>query len=281
MKLKIKPGFVIFAIIMLVLGQAYLFGVYIVSVLIHELAHYFISRKRGYTNSCIVISAFGAVLYGNYEQLDSSDELAIAIAGPMCSICISIVLVALWWVYPESYNWTSYAATANLSIGIFNLLPCYPLDGGRVLVALISKSKNHKRAVDITLLVGRIISFIVFIVFILSLFFTPNFSLGLFSVFLFAGNIKALDDSVYKKFVNFNIDAKLTKGLECRQLSVNSSTTLINVYRKLNSNYYYLIMLVENNEVVQCLTQYQFNQLLITNSYQTTIGQALKINDQT
>lgn len=278
MKIKVTTTFLLVSAIMLLTGQAYIFGVYIVSVLIHELAHYFVSRKRGFTNSRIVISAFGAVLYGNYELLDNNDELAIALAGPVCSISIFIILTALFWIYPESYNWTSYAATANLAVGIINLLPCYPLDGGRILVSLINKNSNHNKAVEITLLVGRIVSVLIFVVFAISLFITPNFSLGLFAVFLFASNLRALDDNVYKKLINYNIEAKLIKGMNGKYLCVSSDTTLLEIFRKLNNNNYYFIMLIDKGKIIQCLTQHHFNELLINNSYQVTLSQALKLN---
>jgi len=123
------------------LGAVFLF----LSVLIHELTHSYIAKKEGIEVREITLFLFGGVSQLVKEPEDPRKELKVAIAGPISSL----VLALIFWIIsrmtsqsPSLLLFTGllgYLAFINLSLAIFNLIPGFPLDGGRVLRAIYWK----------------------------------------------------------------------------------------------------------------------------------------------
>lgn len=111
------------------------------SVLAHELAHSLVSRRLGTPVHGITLFIFGGVSQIVREVTSPRVELLVAVVGPLCSMAIAL-LFALVWLAAAPFNQpvaalASYLAYINLMLGLFNLLPGFPLDGGRVLRALV------------------------------------------------------------------------------------------------------------------------------------------------
>jgi Zn-dependent protease/predicted transcriptional regulator len=112
------------------------------SVLLHELSHSVMSRRLGIPVEGITLFLFGGVTKTRMEASNPRDEFLVAVVGPATSIAIAGVLWAL-------VNWGSvliqgplayalgYLGWLNLGLGVFNLLPGFPLDGGRVLRSIL------------------------------------------------------------------------------------------------------------------------------------------------
>jgi len=134
-----------------------------VSVVIHELAHSFVAESRGLRVRDITLFIFGGVSNIREEPRSAGDELFIAVVGPIASL----VLAAMFWAIaqatvvaaPEVRAVVGYLAGVNLLLGLFNLIPGFPLDGGRVLRALLwGGTHNLFRATRIAVGVGRGVS---------------------------------------------------------------------------------------------------------------------------
>jgi Zn-dependent protease len=123
------------------LGAFFLF----LSVLIHELTHSYIAQREGMEVKEITLFIFGGVSQLTKEPEDSRKELKVAIAGPLSSLALGFI----FWIFsrltllmPHLILITGllgYLAFINFSLAIFNLIPGFPLDGGRVLRALYWK----------------------------------------------------------------------------------------------------------------------------------------------
>jgi Zn-dependent protease/CBS domain-containing protein len=112
----------------------------LLSVLLHELGHSLVARARGIRVLGITLFLFGGVSTLEDEATSPRDEFLIAVAGPVTSMALAGGCWALAAVLPGNgapQATLSYAATLNLVLGAFNLLPGFPLDGGRVLRAAI------------------------------------------------------------------------------------------------------------------------------------------------
>jgi len=121
-----------------VLAALLLFG----SVLVHELSHAFLARRAGIPVPRIRLFLFGGVAEMAAEPHEPRAELRIAAAGPLTSLAIAALgfagTVALEGTKPSGARaLVEYLAVANLLLGLFNLLPGLPLDGGRILRALL------------------------------------------------------------------------------------------------------------------------------------------------
>ncbi len=158
---------------------------FLASLLGHELSHAVVARRRGMTVDGIVLWALGGVAKLNGDAPDARSELRIAIAGPAASASLAgafgllalgfgvlgasmLVATAFWWL-----------AGANLLLGLFNLLPAYPLDGGRVLRAGLWRHWGDRlRATDAAAGVGGFFGAALIGIGIFALFFIPAFPLN-------------------------------------------------------------------------------------------------------
>lgn len=120
-----------------------------VSVLVHELSHSYIAKKNGLPIGRITLFFFGGVSEMTEEPQDPGLEVRMAAGGPLMSFLIAGVLGGLWYLgglakAPVAVTATlGYGALINAVLGVFNLLPAFPLDGGRVFRGSIWKrSKN-------------------------------------------------------------------------------------------------------------------------------------------
>jgi Zn-dependent protease/predicted transcriptional regulator len=119
------------------------------SVLVHELSHSYIAKKNGLPIARITLFFFGGVSEMTEEPENPGLEIRMAAAGPLMSFLIAGVLGALWYIgeivkAPVPVIATlGYAALINGILGAFNLLPAFPLDGGRVFRGSIWKRSNN------------------------------------------------------------------------------------------------------------------------------------------
>ena len=133
------------------------------SVLVHELAHALVARRYGVRTRSITLFMFGGVAQIAAEPPTADAELAIAAAGP----AMSYVLAGLFWVLDRAVSGTAlgaiigYLAFINAILATFNLIPGFPLDGGRVLRAILwRRSGDLERATRIAAQSGRVVAMI-------------------------------------------------------------------------------------------------------------------------
>jgi Zn-dependent protease len=120
-----------------------------VSILIHELSHCYVAKKNGLPIARITLFFFGGVSEITEEPQDAGLEVRMAAAGPLMSFLIGGILGALWYLC-ESVRapipivaTLGYAALINVLLGAFNLVPAFPMDGGRVFRGSLWKRTNN------------------------------------------------------------------------------------------------------------------------------------------
>jgi Zn-dependent protease len=128
------------------------------SLLAHELGHAVTARREGMELDGITLWLFGGVARFKGVFPSAAAELKIALAGPAVSLAIGVVCSLLAWGVglPVGVDgvvaWLGYA---NLILLVFNLLPALPLDGGRVLRALLWRRRDYTWATDVAASIGR------------------------------------------------------------------------------------------------------------------------------
>ena len=119
------------------------------SVLVHELSHSYIAKKNGLPIARITLFFFGGVSEMSEEPQDAGLEVRMAAAGPLMSFLIAGVLGGFWYIaklvgLPIVLTATvGYGALINAVLGAFNLLPAFPLDGGRVFRGSLWKHSRN------------------------------------------------------------------------------------------------------------------------------------------
>lgn len=158
-----------------------------VSVLLHELAHSIVARSRGLPVHNIVLFIFGGVSNIEQEPQTPGTEFYMAFVGPLTSLVIGALCYGIALLIPGKNSpfeaILSYLAITNIILGIFNLLPGFPLDGGRVLRSIIWRATgSFQRATSVATFVGQAFAYLIILWGIL-LFFGGNGFSGLIIIF--------------------------------------------------------------------------------------------------
>ncbi|MCB9791407.1 MAG: site-2 protease family protein [Alphaproteobacteria bacterium] len=140
------------------------------SVALHELGHAMAARRFGIRTRSITLYPFGGIAALERSEQSPTEELVIAAAGPAVNLALAAAAAPLWM----SGSWLAGVfAGLNLAMALFNLLPAFPMDGGRVLRAALTKRMGYISATDTALKVGRAFAWVMLIGGLLS----GNFSL--------------------------------------------------------------------------------------------------------
>ena len=123
------------------------------SVLLHEFGHALAARRYGIRTAHITLFPFGGVAAIQGMPRNPMQELVIAVAGPAVNAAIFVGAGAMWAL--TGWGWLAWLAGINLVMGLFNLIPAFPMDGGRVFRALLATQLGWVRASTVAIGVGR------------------------------------------------------------------------------------------------------------------------------
>jgi Zn-dependent protease len=160
------------------------------SIVLHELAHSVVATRHGIPVRAITLFIFGGVAEMSDEPPDARSEFRVAIAGPLASVaiaalCYSFFVMGRFAAWPAPVTAVlAYLAFINLILVAFNLVPAFPLDGGRVLRSIIWKRKRDLRwATRITARIGQGFGMFLVILGVLSIL-TGNFIGGVWWILI-------------------------------------------------------------------------------------------------
>ncbi|MCM3141791.1 M50 family metallopeptidase [Brevibacillus sp. MER 51] len=123
-----------------------------VIVLIHELGHVAMARELGWTVKEVQLLPFGGVatMEDSYAT-DPMDEIVVALAGPFLNMVMMAASYLFWFMGIWTEEWARFFLVSNLTIAMFNLLPIWPLDGGRILLAVLCWFMSYRQATMISM----------------------------------------------------------------------------------------------------------------------------------
>ena len=135
------------------------------SVLLHELAHSFVARWRGLPVHAITLFMFGGVSEISEEPETPATEFLMALVGPLTSLLLGGLFLAVSALSRGADQLLAvlclYLGEINISLGLFNLIPGFPLDGGRVLRSILwHRSRNLPQATRVASLVGQGVAYL-------------------------------------------------------------------------------------------------------------------------
>lgn len=273
--LSIHWLFIFFGIYYLAIGKAFVFLMVTICAVVHELGHSLVAEKNGYRLDKIILMPFGAVVKGEFEDVKPKDQIKIALAGPLVNLAVGIFFVAVWWVYPETYTFTDVAVQVCFSLALINLLPAYPLDGGKVLYALLSLKMKKERALAISKVIGFILGASLLLLFILSCSRQINFSLLFFSMFIIVGAIQERKGGRYVKLFLAPSYQKLKRGMPYKKQAVDSGVTLKKLMSILDQDAINEVVVYKNGKPIATLTQENIEKLLVNYSIYTKLDSAI------
>jgi Zn-dependent protease/CBS domain-containing protein len=159
------------------------------SVLAHELAHSLVGRVNGIPVKSITLLIFGGVAQMGREATKASAELKMAAAGPACSLVIGGIFGLIWLLTRNTLEplaaMSFYLALANGLLAAFNLIPGFPMDGGRVFRSILWRTTgNYKRSTQIATRLGQGVAYSFILGGILIMFLLGDWLSGLWIAFI-------------------------------------------------------------------------------------------------
>ena len=270
---KFHWSFMMLGLVMIYFGQGLLYFCYTITVVLHEMGHALVGRILGYKLNIIRLMPYGASLSGNNAPFKPKDEILIALAGPVVNALILLVLSSVWWFFPCSYSFTQMFFSTNLSTLLFNFLPIFPLDGGRVLLGILNTKLNRKKAFKITKIVGFVFTGGLFVLFFMSFFTSLNYTMGINAILLLIGLFDD-DKSIY--YINIQDiekkSEKLKKGLFIKTIAISENSSIYDAYRLLDKNNVNQIFIMDDDcKVKNSLTEKDLEMLIFTRPLDTKL----------
>lgn len=199
-------------------------------VLLHEVGHFAVARRVGIKLSDVVLYPYGAVMDTDFDTSEP-DSWKVAIAGPLVNLVLA--LLGLVVMLAGGGEVAVDFVNANLTVCLFNLLPVYPLDGGRFI---LSRSKRPLRTVKILRFAGIAVSALLLVLFALSIVFGLNLTFGVMSVFLFIGAIAGVEREMGGRVARLLLsrDKNYREGVPVVRYACSDSTPVYKVLAKLS-----------------------------------------------
>ena len=230
---------------------------FFVSVIVHEFAHALLAKRRGLKIDQITLFLFGGAAELQQEPNDARSEFMITAAGPATSYVIAVILGAVW-LAARQFNLlgleviAGIVALLNIVVATFNLLPAYPLDGGRILRSLIwIKTKDMLKATKDATRVSSVLAYLMIAAGLIEIFYGA-FLGGVWMVFL-GYFLHQMAQFSYKQTLNQQLlgSLKVSDIMETGIITVSANTTVddyLNSYVLRYRQYDFLVTL--NNKVV-------------------------------
>jgi Zn-dependent protease len=180
--------------------------IFFLSILLHEMSHSVLAKRYGIPVSSITLFVFGGVSNLEREPESARQEFFIAIVGPVTSIAIAGLLLGVYVAVRDVEEGVAAVAAnlamINLAIGIFNLVPGFPLDGGRVLrSAFWARRRNLLDATRIASMIGQLVAYLIMGIGVLA-FFIGDFVTGIW-FFLIGNFLRSASAASYEQlFMN-------------------------------------------------------------------------------
>ncbi len=235
--MNIHPSFFILTVIIFFSGKISDLILALVFILFHEICHIIFALIFGIKIEKITLTPIGMTGSIFDENIKKYKKILFYISGPLFNLLMALIFY-LSNLHKDLYSYF----TINFIIGIFNLLPCYPLDGGNIFFILFEDVFGTLKTLKITILLSKILGFIFVILGIIQLILYP-LNMGLFIIGMF---ILRYNKNIYsKKYLSFCKKILCTKKTyfdKIKYINTESSAPLKIIINKLSQTRYSIIL---------------------------------------
>lgn len=188
--IRVSKYFIPYVIFLIIIGYKGQLVYAFLIVIVHEMVHYITARYLGFSGFDIELIAVGAVLkFRDLDDATPKEDLLISLSGPMSNIALAVIFYFLYRTVPSTDFYMLF--TGNLAIGFFNLIPAFPLDGGRILRDLLNFRFRYKKSNKIVMILSIIIGTLLMLLYIfMFLKGSTNFNLGIIGLFIIISSLK-------------------------------------------------------------------------------------------
>lgn len=240
--------------IMIALNYIEQFFIIILSVSIHEITHIVVASLFGLHVEKIIITPLGEIAcIDEIDALSSAKKSAIWLAGPMINILMAVVSALIFPQY-------EFFKLANISIGLFNLLPIFPFDGGRISQCILSHKMGVIPAGKFIASLSSVFSnIIIFLGFIQVIAYPLNISLlcmGLYLSKVYKTEYLNITFEFFRNLIIRDIKLKQQKIIPIKIMIADNKTEIKELLYKISWDYYYLYHIYEDGSLKKLLTEH-------------------------
>ncbi|MBR5153045.1 MAG: M50 family metallopeptidase [Clostridia bacterium] len=246
------------------------------SALLHECCHILAGKKMGIVVSGIRFLPFGVCAPLKQPLIrQPGKEILMALSGPFSNLCLAGIF---WeWNALNPAPVLSYAVLCNLSLAVLNLLPCLPLDGGRIFRCFLTMGTDAFTACRITVIVSRIVATLLFGTGIVFLLFAPfQFSLLMIGIFLLGnllGEEKTVTAQMLRELLYYQKKPDESALIKTHILTARETLPARHLLRKLSYHRYLIVEVLDSaNTVTKTLTESEILDALFHKSIRITLG---------
>ncbi len=259
--IKINRFFIPYIVVIILIGFGYDFLIAFFWIFLHEISHFIVATNCGIEDIKLNIIPMGTYIESQrFDEAKPREDMIISLAGPIFNIAMSIILYQLNKYIPMEIFKKSF--DANLILGIFNMLPAFPLDGARILRAILSRKTMYKRANKITVRCSLVTGVTLLGCFIfLWIFNRFNISLGLIALLIIVISFREKERIVYiimgdiiRKKNRFMKDSYI----ENKSISVYYKKDLITLLGLVDKNKYNLFTILDDDmKIIDTINEHE------------------------
>jgi len=242
--------------ISLISGLAFFALSLMIAVLIHESSHALVANHYNIKTKRLQLLPFGAQIEMDIGFLPKNQKVIILLAGSFGNIIFALSLGALMWLFPVIFSIWEILIITNASVAMLNMLPIYPLDGGKILHALFGERARK---------ISKIISTSIFLLLLFaSIFLIFNTSLIILSVsMLLMINLEFGQSEFVSKFKSRQNNTSL------HDVAITTKTTLFEAYKLVSPRHFTRFIITDKNNIM--IYENELEAFLLNNSYETPI----------
>ena len=237
-----------------------------VFVVFHELAHSLVARRYNIKVRKIVLYPIGGVSEIEDPPNNPAQEWRMSLSGPLTSLILGAIILAIGLILtpqllPAALTFTLTGnlildlATLNILLGLFNLIPAFPMDGGRVLRAVLAQHMNYSKATRLAVITGRILGIAMVIVgFILP----GYFLLIIIGLFVYIGaNQEGQQTQLTTKLAQIQVKDIMQPDTTL----LDSNQTLTEALEHMQKNQYHNAIVQKNGVYIGIVTQNEITKI--------------------
>lgn len=258
-RVRLSPWLIALAALSLLLGESAYLWAGLCCVLVHEWGHALCARALGLAVEGMEIAPFGGVVYvRGVEQLGTGAAVGVALAGPATSLALAGLCGCAAYALPKFLPFWARLIEINLVLALTNLLPAFPLDGGRVLCALLRRRAGLARAQRIASGTGIAMGLALMVLGLFALHAVGKCNLTLllcggYVIFASGREMRGTPFSVLQVMAGRGEELRRRRVLPVRTIAVREGTTDAEVYsRLLPGALYRIVYLDEDLRAARC-----------------------------
>lgn len=253
---KISLSFYIIILVCIFFKIVDIFLYSFIFVFLHEITHIIVAKKFGIKCKKVFVTPIGQIaILDKLERLSKNKKIIIACSG----IVLNLIFAFIFSFFTSDKM--QLIKNINLSIAFFNILPIYPLDGGRILQYYLGSKIGDLKASYVIKKISTVISLILFLLGFLQIIFIPYnislFCLGLYFIKINKNEYIKFTFEFYRNIIDKR-EFEKDRIMEIRKILVNKETLNKDIILKLSQDYNTIIYVSENGDIITKIWEKDF-----------------------